>query len=227
MDQVSLKRIDQLHPLLREEAKKILEECDKALSGRAKVRFTHTLRTWAEQEALYAQGRTKPGNKVTNAPAGSSYHNYGLAIDFCLLLNNGTEVSWNTVKDYDGDGVADWMEVVKIFKRYGWFWGGDFSSIIDKPHFQKTFGHSVSQLRSKYVAKDFIPGTIYVNLNVPTGNQKKTTSGLNMRECAGTDKKVLLVIPKGATVEVIKDFGEWSEVKYNNTTGFVSNKYLS
>ncbi|CAJ0596443.1 unnamed protein product [Cylicocyclus nassatus] len=38
-------------------------------------------RTIAEQDALYAQGRTKPGAKVTNARGGSSMHNYAIAID--------------------------------------------------------------------------------------------------------------------------------------------------
>src|SRR5690606_22511724 len=39
-------------------------------------------RTWAEQDALYAQGRTKPGSIVTNAKGGQSNHNFGIAMDF-------------------------------------------------------------------------------------------------------------------------------------------------
>jgi peptidoglycan L-alanyl-D-glutamate endopeptidase CwlK len=39
------------------------------------------LRSYAQQAALFAQGRTKPGKIVTNARPGSSWHNYGLAID--------------------------------------------------------------------------------------------------------------------------------------------------
>ena len=52
-------------------------------------------------------------------------------------------MSYNEAKDYDGDKVADWVEVVKIFKSYGWFWGGDFKSIKDSPHFEKTFGKTL------------------------------------------------------------------------------------
>ncbi|SVE43245.1 uncharacterized protein METZ01_LOCUS496099, partial [marine metagenome] len=42
----------------------------------------HTLRTYAEQDDLYEQGRTEPGKIVTNARGGKSWHNFGLAIDF-------------------------------------------------------------------------------------------------------------------------------------------------
>jgi peptidoglycan L-alanyl-D-glutamate endopeptidase CwlK len=41
------------------------------------------------------------------------------------------------------------MEVVAIFKRYGWEWGGDWK-FVDMPHFQKTFGKSVKQLLDNY-----------------------------------------------------------------------------
>jgi hypothetical protein len=43
------------------------------------------VRTFAEQDALYAQGRTRKGLRVTNAKGGQSYHNYGLAADCALL----------------------------------------------------------------------------------------------------------------------------------------------
>lgn len=40
-----------------------------------------------EQNSLYAQGRTKPGQVVTWVRGGSNYHNYGLAVD--LAFNGG------------------------------------------------------------------------------------------------------------------------------------------
>jgi peptidoglycan L-alanyl-D-glutamate endopeptidase CwlK len=147
MDTISLARIELLHPKLRAEAKEIYIAIYNALKGRAKVRFTHTLRTIAEQDALYAQGRTTPGKKVTNAKGGKSYHNYGLAIDICLILDN-KEVSWDISKDFDNDKIADWMEAVAIFKSRGWEWGGDFKSIKDAPHFQKTFGFTTAKLKT-------------------------------------------------------------------------------
>jgi peptidoglycan L-alanyl-D-glutamate endopeptidase CwlK len=41
---------------------------------------------------------------------------------------NGTyeTASWDIKTDFDGDGKADWMEIVAIFKRYGFEWGGDW-----------------------------------------------------------------------------------------------------
>jgi peptidoglycan L-alanyl-D-glutamate endopeptidase CwlK len=146
-DSVTLKRIDLLHPNLRNEVKTMYEEICEALTGRAVCRFSHTLRTDKEQDDLYAQGRTKPGKKVTNAKGGQSYHNYGLAFDIVLIID-GKEASWDTLKDFDGDKVADWHEVVRIAKKYGWAWGGDFVSFKDAPHFEKTFGKKTSELKA-------------------------------------------------------------------------------
>lgn len=157
MEQVSINRIQLLHPALRTEALQILRECDAALTGRAKVRITQTLRTFPEQAELYAQGRTKPGNIVTKANAGQSIHNYGLALDFCLVIDN-KDISWDTKADWDNDRQSDWMEVVSIFKRHGWQWGGDWRTFTDMPHFEKTFGLTWQTCLDRYKAKDFIAG---------------------------------------------------------------------
>jgi peptidoglycan LD-endopeptidase CwlK len=162
-DQPTLNKISTLHPKLRDEALLIYNEINAALTGRAKVRFTFTLRSFEEQQAIYNQGRTTPGNIVTNAKPGSSYHNYGLAIDIALLID-GKDISWDTKADWDGDKQSDWMECVVIFKRHGWKWGGDWVSFKDMPHFEKTFGYDWRQLLEKYNNKDFIPGTKYVNI---------------------------------------------------------------
>ncbi len=46
------------------------------------------LRSYEEQDALYAQGRTAPGNKVTNARGGYSNHNFGIAFDIGVFSGN-------------------------------------------------------------------------------------------------------------------------------------------
>lgn len=79
VDKITLDRIKLLHPSLIAETEEIYKEICKALTANVICRFTHTLRTFSEQDALFAQGRTKPGKIVTNAKAGLSYHNYGLA----------------------------------------------------------------------------------------------------------------------------------------------------
>ena len=142
-DNITLERIKLIHPKLREEVAEIYDEINEALSGSAMCRFSHTLRTFAEQNVLYAQGRTKPGKIVTNAKGGLSYHNYGMAIDIVLIANGAA--SWDSGKDFDADGKADWMEVVSIFKQFGWEAGIDWK-FRDSPHFQKSLGYSVRQL---------------------------------------------------------------------------------
>lgn len=154
MDKVTLQRIDLLHPKLREEALAIYEEICSQLKGKAMCRFAYSLRTNAEQDALYNQ---KP--KVTNAKGGESYHNYGLAIDIVLIIDkdgNGSfeTAAWDVKSDFDGDGQSDWLEVVNIFKRYGWEWGGDWK-FYDAPHFQKTLGYTIMNLQGLAKNKHF------------------------------------------------------------------------
>jgi peptidoglycan L-alanyl-D-glutamate endopeptidase CwlK len=170
IDQVTIQRIKLMHPKVRVEVEHIYSaQIAPALSGRAWCRFAFTLRTFAEQDALYAQGRTKlydaKGNKlgiVTKAKGGQSYHNYGLAFDICLVADGNT--SWDDMKDFDKDGKADWMEVVAIMKANGWEWGGGWK-FQDKPHFQKLFGLTWREhLLPRYNAKDFIPATEYVRI---------------------------------------------------------------
>lgn len=178
MDKISLERINTAHPIIREELTQIFGLIDKTLTGKAKCRLAYVLRTFAEQANLYAQGRTAPGKIVTKAPAGLSMHNYGLAVDIVLLLDRDgdgkyTEASWDTKGDYDGDKKADWMEIVEIFRQFGWVWGGDWNNnmrsddekFLDYPHFEKKVnGLSVRQLLALHEAKKFIPGTTYVKL---------------------------------------------------------------
>ena len=151
-DQITIERIKLLHPKLRDEVTEIYDEIYSRLSGKARCRFTHTLRTFSERDALYAQGRTKPGKIVTGARAGRSYHNYGLAIDIVLLLDRDgdgiySEASWDLKGDFDADGISDWTEIVRVFKEYGWEWGGDWK-FFDAPHFQKTLNYTITQLLS-------------------------------------------------------------------------------
>lgn len=169
LDAISLQRCALLHPLIRQEAINAISNAETGFPSNVRIRVAQGLRTIAEQNALYAKGRTTPGPKVTNARGGSSYHNYGLAIDFCLLYDknndgNFEELSWDIAKDFDRDGVADWSEVVRQFENLGWEWGGKFRTFKDYPHVQRTFGYSPSKLKAKHDAGIFLPGTQYVKL---------------------------------------------------------------
>lgn len=162
-DKISIDRINRLHPKVRDTFKAFIEEAEAALG--ITLRVVQGLRTIAEQNALYAQGRTKPGKIVTNAKGGSSLHNYGLAIDVGQLLNKA--INWN----------FDYNLLRPFAKKYGLTWGADWDGdgktkaegdkdehLVDMPHFQLTFGFTWKQLLAKTQAKDFIPGTEYVSI---------------------------------------------------------------
>jgi peptidoglycan L-alanyl-D-glutamate endopeptidase CwlK len=56
---------------------------------------------------------------------------------------------WDTKTDFDADGISDWREVVEIFAKHGWEWGGNWNAPkTDAPHFQKTFGYSIKELQA-------------------------------------------------------------------------------
>ena len=71
------------------------------------------LRTFEEQKVLYEKVP-----KVTNAKPGQSFHNYGLAFDFCLSVDN--EYVWDKQADFDQNGTPDWSVIVEIFKKVGY-----------------------------------------------------------------------------------------------------------
>ncbi len=146
-DSISEKRILTLHPKIRDEVLVLFNKANNEfLKGKAKARVTQAYRSIKEQNDLYAQGRTKAGKIVTNAKGGYSYHNFGLAFDFCLIVD-GKYAVWDTRKDFDGDMTPDWMEFVGVFKEAGYEWGGDWVRFKDYPHLQKVFGKTTSDLR--------------------------------------------------------------------------------
>lgn len=168
-DAISVGRINTLHPKIAAEVLAVITAVENSFPKTVKIRIVQALRTQAEQDALFAQGRTKPGPVVTKAKFGQSFHNYGLALDFAIMYdkdNNGTfeALSWNTNFDFDKDAIKDWQEVVKPFLSLGYKWGGNFTSIQDDPHLEKPLGLTWRECFEKYKSKDFIAGTNYINI---------------------------------------------------------------
>ncbi|MCW3106416.1 MAG: peptidase m15b and m15c dd-carboxypeptidase vany/endolysin [Segetibacter sp.] len=102
----------------------------RALVGKAKdaniaIKVISGFRSFQEQNALFAQGRTKPGPIVTNARAGFSNHNFGLAFDIGVYEQN----------IYQGESPK-YKKVGAIGKSLQLSWGGDWKSIVDMPHFE-------------------------------------------------------------------------------------------
>lgn len=149
MDQITLERIKEAHPRLREKMLQDYIDANKLLGAGSRLRFAYVFRSNALQDKLYNQ---RP--KVTNAKGGQSIHNYGLAFDIVILYDNdknGTfeEASWSQIKDYDKDSIADWKEITDFFKSRGWAWGGDWKSFKDAPHFEYNFGFDWKTLKSR------------------------------------------------------------------------------
>jgi peptidoglycan L-alanyl-D-glutamate endopeptidase CwlK len=102
-------------------------------------------RTFEEQAALYAKGRTAPGPKVTNAKPGSSMHNFGLAID-CGVFKGKVYMDGSTPADAK---LADLMHkhASTLCAKHKLRWGGNFKSIYDAPHFEYDTPYSLADLR--------------------------------------------------------------------------------
>lgn len=128
-----VKRVDlaQLYPPFRVKVIELLRRCRLkgwdyyAISG---------LRDLEEQKALYAQGRTKPGEIVTNARPGRSGHNFAAALDGCrdkYKERSGLQPDWDTASYavYAEEAVALGLEAGLYYK-----------TIVDAPHVQLPLG---------------------------------------------------------------------------------------
>ena len=118
------RKIEDLAPQFRERFRAWLHACDERGLD---LLVTCTLRTNAEQDALYAIGRTKPGKKVTNAKAGQSAHNYGLALDFVPLVDG--KPMWS-------DKHPAWKQAGELCPQFGLEWAGTWTRFREFPHVQ-------------------------------------------------------------------------------------------
>lgn len=109
-------------------------------------------RTYAQQDALYAKGRTAPGAKVTNAKGGQSNHNFGIALDFGVFKDG----------KYLDDGTAEQQrEAARIHRaigttladRHQLVWGGTWKGITDEPHFEIKTGLTLPEKRARMASK--------------------------------------------------------------------------
>ncbi|AWG44153.1 hypothetical protein BEH_07130 [Priestia filamentosa] len=156
-------------------AEKAIELINLAYKQGINIAVTQGLRTFAEQDALYAQGRTKAGKKVTNAKGGQSIHNYGLAFDIAVFDDNKNPV-------WSGNG---YNIVGKLGQQMGLEWGGAWKSFKDMPHFEYTFGLTLRQLQqgqrpsgSGTITSGYAPST-------PKSYMEKGDSGTNIKGLQG------------------------------------------
>lgn len=99
------------------------------------IQVTQGLRSWAQQAALYAEGRDANGNVidaravVTNAKPGHSYHCFGLAVDVAPFDQG--------IPDWNANHPV-WKRIVSVGESVGLSSGSKWRTFPDFPHFQMT-----------------------------------------------------------------------------------------
>lgn len=135
MNVTSNKRLALVHPVLRERVEDVAAEL---VRKNIFVEVVSGFRSTAEQARLYAQGRTTKGKRVTNAKAGYSWHNFGLAVDLCPMKRGAFD--WNAP-------LTVWHEIGATAKRHHLEWGGDWRT-PDRPHLQLAVAQTLTQCRN-------------------------------------------------------------------------------
>lgn len=136
IDPRSVTNIAMLRPDAQIKAREWLLKC---LEAGINVKIIMGARTYQEQDALYAQGRTKAGPKVTNAPAGYSWHNFGVGWDFVVFDVNGQPQWESPLMERCG----------QIAESLGLEWGGHWTSFQDTPHIQLKTGFTLTEARQR------------------------------------------------------------------------------
>jgi peptidoglycan L-alanyl-D-glutamate endopeptidase CwlK len=118
-----------LLPRVRPFARALIE---KAANQGIIIKVTSGTRSFAEQDELFAQGRTKPGKKVTNARGGFSNHNFGIAFDVTIFTGSSDPEKAKTPVFES----PVYKAVGALGTEIGLEWGGNWKTIVDEPHFQ-------------------------------------------------------------------------------------------
>ena len=106
------------------------------------IKIISGLRTYAEQDALYAQGRTADGHIVTNARGGYSNHNFGIAFDVGVFEGSKYLPESSKYRAVGALGVDLGLE-----------WGGNWKTIVDQPHFQLRPNWAVGMAEKQMLAQ--------------------------------------------------------------------------
>jgi peptidoglycan L-alanyl-D-glutamate endopeptidase CwlK len=131
---INSRDIHELRPEVQTLAYKFIDKCKAAGID---VLITSTYRDFESQNELYAQGRTKPGKKVTNAKAGQSLHNFKVAIDFLPIVNG--KANWNDLNLFKKCG--------EIAESLGFEWAGRWTTMKEYAHIQYTGGKKLSDFQ--------------------------------------------------------------------------------
>lgn len=150
LDARSERNIQTLLPNVRKEFVDLLMLAKKrAADFGCDVRAISGNRTYDEQDALYAKGRTAPGPKVTNAKGGFSNHNFGIAVDLGVFEAGEYLDSENPSKAETVHlAIAEAVKVSGLVLE----WGGDWKSFRDIPHWEYATGLTIAEKRQRLAA---------------------------------------------------------------------------
>jgi peptidoglycan L-alanyl-D-glutamate endopeptidase CwlK len=145
-DSRSEENIATLHSRVCPFARALIE---KAAGQGIIIKVTSATRTFAEQDELFAQGRTKPGPIVTKARGGFSNHNFGIAIDI-TIFKGSTDPEKAKTPVFES---PLYKVIGALGTDLGLEWGGSWTTIIDEPHFQLRPGWAAGMKESDMLAE--------------------------------------------------------------------------
>jgi peptidoglycan L-alanyl-D-glutamate endopeptidase CwlK len=131
---INSRSLSDLNPKVAAMCSEFINSCKK---HNIDVIITSTYRDAESQNALYAQGRTLPGKKVTNASAGKSFHNWRVAFDFVPLVNG--KAMWND--------TALFTKCGEIAESVGLEWAGRWTKFKEMAHCQYTGGLTLADFQ--------------------------------------------------------------------------------
>lgn len=173
--------------------------------------ITEGFRTVEYQDSLYAQGRTKSGEIVTNA-RGKDYqsqHQWGISFDIAIRNQGHT---------YDTEYIRT---VANIAKQYckGLGWGGDWTDFPDNLHFYlRKYGSTTYKLKVQYKNPDAFIKTWRKTV---TGTKR----GLSIRNKT-KDRILMKKQPNGTVFDILWQNKKWSKVRYKGVVGYSLTKFL-
>jgi peptidoglycan L-alanyl-D-glutamate endopeptidase CwlK len=131
---INSRNLADLHPRVKTLCEQFIASCAKQSID---VLITSTYRDAESQNALYAQGRTAGGKKVTNAKGGQSFHNWRVAFDFVPIVA----------------GKAMWADTAlftkcgEIAESVGLEWAGRWVKFKELAHCQYTGGLTLADFQ--------------------------------------------------------------------------------
>lgn len=150
MDDRTEKTIATLHPAVQPKFRAFMVAAQELAEIKGlEYRGISGLRSMEEQARIYAQGRTTPGRIVSNAKPGSSFHNFGLAMDCGVFKKNGARFDY---LDKTSPATADRFHRLAgaMAKAHGLRWGGTFRNFEDIPHFELDTPLTLAELRDRH-----------------------------------------------------------------------------